>query len=138
MRDRLANLEVREKSRQSGSVRSTIFGELVKAGADPIIAESMIPGILEREGERFIAKENKLGGFDVRFGEDSVTDWAKVFMSSDLGKKVAVATKVPSAAFPEGGSSGASLQGKRLVPKSQIDRLTDEDYKAGNIVFVDG
>lgn len=135
LRERLASLEEREGRQRQNAVRLAIRDNLVRAGADTALAELAVPAILEGEGGQFATKEGKFGGYEVSFGEASVSDWAKNFMTSDMGKRLAAATAVPSANLP---GSVPGSKARRQVPRSQLKTVSDEDLKNGAIEIVDG
>jgi hypothetical protein len=94
-----------------------------------------VPSILEGEGSQFITKEGKFGGYEVNFGESAVTDWAKNFLQSETGKRIASSVPVPSLGLP-GSAPGAKA--RRQVPKSQLKDVSFEDLDKGLIEIIDG
>ena len=137
LRDRLAALEEREGRQRQNAIRLSIRDSLVKGGADPELAEMAVPSILEGEGEGFITKESKFGGYEVAYGEATVSDWAKNFMTSDRGKRLAASMPAPSLGLP-GSTPSAAARKTRQVPKSQLKALTMDELNSGNIEIVDG
>ena len=137
LRDRLAALEEREGRQRQNAIRLSIRDSLVKGGADPELAEMAVPSILEGEGEGFLTKESKFGGYEVAYGEATVSDWAKNFMTSDRGKRLAASMPAPSLGLP-GATPSATARKMRQVPKSQLKSLSMDELNSGNIEIVDG
>lgn len=142
LRDRIASLEEREARQQNGAVRLSLRDALVQAGASPTLAEMAVPAIMESEGAQFRAVPNRLGGYDVAFGEGlAIAAWTSNFMASDRGKSLIAPTAAPGLGLPGGSRASGSSSGKRQVPRSMISKLTVEDEKdlqSGMIEFVDG
>lgn len=135
LRERLTVLEERENKQRQNATRLAIRENLIKAGADPELAQMAVLQVLENEGQQFVVKEGKFGGYEVSFGDSAVSDWAKNFMASDTGKRIASSVSTPNLGLP---GSAPTPKAKRSIPKSQLKTLSKEELDSGNIEIVDG
>ena len=137
LRERLTALEGREALQKSGAVRMALREALVKAGADVQLSDLAVPMVLESEGSQFAASPNRVGGYDVSYGDGlTIGQWAQNFMASDLGKRITAPSEAAGLGLPAGTSRSAPT--KRQVPKSMVATLSDADLRSGNIEIVDG
>ena len=140
LRERLAEVEGRNKRQQLGAVRLSLREALVKAGADTQLAELAVPSILEGEGEQFKAAENRFGTYDVGYGDGvSLGEWAKNFMASDIGKRITSPTSAAALGLPNSTTRKAG-HGKREIRRSELSRLTvadEKDLTSGHAILVE-
>lgn len=138
LRERITSLEGREALLQQGAIRSSLKTALVKAGADQELAELAVLQALESEGTQFKAVLNKVGGYDVAYGDGlGIGQWAQNFMASDLGKRITAPFNAPALGLPNG-SGSRSAPGKRQVPKSQLASVDTKDLISGQVEIVEG
>ena len=135
---KLKELEEERALVRNGARRGLIRDALINHGADPELARAMVPAILEQEGENFKTEVDKqTGEHRISYQDGSLTDWAKAFIQTELGKKIVPAMSVPSlGGVPGQGRNGMPM--RRSVPASQASGLTDDELRSGSIEIVPG
>jgi len=131
LRDRLAALEQKENAAKTRAVRMTLKEKLVANGADPVLAEMATAAILESEGDRFAADEDKYGQYAVKYGDSTIDDWAKGWMSTESGKRIASGSSAPNLNL--GGKNKTAPRMVKQVPIGLAHTVSDEELKSGRV-----
>ena len=135
LRERLARLEENEAKQHKKAMRVGLRDALVRAGADPTLAELSVPALIEMEGANLSVNETSFGDLAVSYQGDGVDAWAKVFMEGDMGKRLLSPTSAPKLNLPGENSQGTPV---REVPFSQARSVSDEDLRSGRVRLVNG
>ena len=135
---KVQELEAEREIVRNGARRNKIRDALVSAGADSVLAGAVVSDILANDGDSFKVEMNRISGEHlVTYQDGALSDWAKLFVSTELGKRILPSTPVPSMSGIPGSKSTAQRGGK-IVPASQAHTLSDEQLRSGEYSIVPG